>query len=120
MSPCGVSNYAIILSTSSLRPINRLSKFVAMWVGASCGVYDLAQRVRNVFEEIDWQRSDFRVWRHLKLGFRLCTAVSTKRFFFPDDIAQWVWVRVKVRPPVMHLCRPPGNPGSRRYIGGVA
>lgn len=63
MSSCGVSNVAHLLH--SVCPSNGLPKPVAIWAGAPCGISDVAQRVRNVFEIIDWQRSDVRGWRHV-------------------------------------------------------
>ena len=79
MSPCGASKAAHLLH--SVSPSNRLPKFAATWVGAPRGISDLAQRVRNVFEIIDWQRSDLRVWRHL-VGFSTLYNVLPKSIFF--------------------------------------
>ena len=78
MSPCGVSTVAHLLHCVS--PSNRLPNSVATWVGAHCGISDLAQRVRNVFEMIDWQRSDFRVSRHV-VGFSTLYNVLQSNFF---------------------------------------
>ena len=64
----------------SVSPSKRLPKPVAIWFGEPCGISDLAQRVRNVLEKIDWQRSDFRVWRHL-VGCSILQNVPQTLFF---------------------------------------